>query len=197
MESINKLSKQNKINIGIAFSVIFIIIYLISVNFIISFIGSFIVLLGILSYLFVIKKEKINSNKKKDEKIVTSSENAINSLIILENKIALSGIYDQNPQLTEKLNHILDDLYYSISKMNEYFGESSITYEIYNLASEHFPNRILAYLSLSKDNRIYKKDEFYKSLEKIEDTIYKTKKILEDNTLNKDERENLLIKIKY
>lgn len=124
------------------------------------------------------------------------SEKSVVELINLEEKIALSAIGD-DMDLRARLNTILDNLYDALSGMHKNFGDGSITYELNNLASEHFPNRVLSYIALSADNREKQKSDLDMSLVKIENLINESLEVLNNQSLNKDERESLLINIKY
>jgi len=83
-------------------------------------------------------------------------------------------------------------------KLEKEFGlNSAISYELKNIIQEILPNRINTYFNLTNNLQIERKDSFIKDLNKMLEVAIKTLNILNQNDLNKDERESMLIEIKY
>ncbi|NQY95349.1 MAG: hypothetical protein HRT43_14380, partial [Campylobacteraceae bacterium] len=118
------------------------------------------------------------------------------SLIELEEFIALS---DSNfeKELSSKVSYLIDTLIVVVPKMNTSFSSQAITFEVSNLADEHFPNRIKSFLNLNENDQNAQKLKLLSDLQKMEEVVNKVTVIIDNDSLNKDERESLLAEIKY
>ena len=194
---------SKKIKSAIAALVIGILVLIVIMqfsSFIVSIIGALIG--GALAFFigYNIFKEKIiediKSEVTKEVIIEDPSEKAINSLIALEEYIALADVGLEN-EIDEKVISITNSLISVIPEMNQSFSSQTITFEVTNLGEEHFPNRIKIFLGLNQSDRNSQKSKLLSDLQSMEDVIKKVGDILRNDALNKDQRESLLNDIKY
>ena len=169
-------------------------------GFIIAVIGGIVgaIIAFTLGYKFFKEKivEDIKSDLKKEPEKLDPSTHAIESLIELEEFIALS---DSNfeKELSSKVSYLIDTLIVVVPKMNTSFSSQAITFEVSNLADEHFPNRIKSFLNLNENDQNAQKLKLLSDLQKMEEVVNKVTVIIDNDSLNKDERESLLAEIKY
>mgnify|MGYP000971884316 CR=1 FL=1 len=195
-----KSKKIKSIILALILGAISLLILIPFTSFIIAVIGGLIgaIIAFILGYNFFKEKivEDIKSDLKAEPKKLDPSTHAIESLIELEEFIALSDSTLEK-ELGSKVSYLIDTLIAVVPKMNSSFSSQAITFEVSNLADEHFPNRIKAFLNLSENDQNSQKLKLLADLQKMEEVVNKVTVIIDNDSLNKDERESLLAEIKY
>ena len=142
----------------------------------------------------IVEDIKADLNKKPIE--LDPSEKAIESIIALEEFIALSDIKLEK-ELSLKVNGLIETLLSVVPKMNASFSSQAVTFEVTNLAQEHFPNRIKSFINLTQNDQNTQKLKLLADLQKMEEVVNKVIVVIDNDSLNKDERESLLAEIKY
>jgi len=195
-----KSKKIKSIILALILGVISLLILLPFTDFIIAVIGGIIGAIIAFTLGYKLFKENIVEDIKADlnkepEKLDPSAQ-AIESLISLEEFIALSDS-KLEVELSSKVSTLIDSLITVVPKMNASFSSQTITFEVTNLADEHFPNRIMSFLNLSESDQNDQKLKLLADLQKMEDVVNKVIVVIDNDSVNKDERESLLSQIKY
>jgi hypothetical protein len=159
-------------------------------------------LLLVVLVLFYLYKNKNKNNKntdtaqvKEEIKEISKAQEGSEILIKLEEHIAINGSLSDVPK--NKVTELFTLLYETIFKINEEFPSATPTYEINQMAKEHLPNKINAYINLSQSDKTTRQDAFIEDIDKLITYVISAKEIIEKNNLSKDERESMLIEIKY
>lgn len=195
-----KSKKIKSIILSLILGVISLLILLPFTSFLIAVIGGIAgaAIAFIIGYKFFKEKiiEDIKADLKEEPKKQNPSDEAIESLISLEEYIAIN---DQKfeKELSEKISSLIEDLITVVPQMNNNFNSQAITFEVTNLAEEHFPNRVKSFLNLNENDQNSQKLKLLSDLQKMEEVIRKVIVIIKNDSLNKDERESLLSEIKY
>jgi len=153
------------------------------------------VLIGFLIFKDAIIKD-IKTELQADENNSDPSNEAIESLIALEERLALDEL-PLNDSIRSTIDTIIENLIDIVPKINDEYTSQTITFEVTNMAQEHFPNRVTSYLHLSVDDRSSQESKLVSDLKQMEDVIIRVNKVITSDALNKDERESLLNDIKY
>lgn len=192
------MGKTNIKGIILAFIIgIMVLVILIQItSFVLAILGA------ILGFFigYTIFKEKIlkdiKENLKEDVKEVDLSQKAIEDIIDLEEFIALSDNKFEE-EIFLKISDVIEALLKVLPLVNEKFSQGSLIFEITNLASEHFPNRVKSFLDLNKDTQKLQQSKFLIDLDNMQEVVKKVCTIIDNDSLNKNERESLLSDIKY
>ncbi|MCP4969103.1 MAG: hypothetical protein GY932_00745 [Arcobacter sp.] len=195
----NSKDKKNII-IGLITGLIVIIILMQFLGFFLSIIGGLIGgAITILLAYNIFKDdivEEIKTEMKNEKNVINPVDKAIESLIELEEFIALSDKKLEN-DISLKVTSIIDSLIYIIPKINQEFSSQTITFEVTNLAEEHFPKRIKIFIDLNENDKNSEKNKLISDLENMEALVNRVKDVIKNDSLNKNERESLLNDIKY
>ncbi len=153
------------------------------------------VLIGFIIFKDAIIKD-IKTELQADENSSDPNNEAIEALITLEEGLALDELR-LNDSIRSTIDTIIENLIDIVPKMNDQYSSQTITFEVTNMAQEHFPNRVTSYLNLSVDDRSSQESKLVSDLKQMEDVIVRVNKVITSDALNKDERESLLNDIKY
>jgi hypothetical protein len=115
-------------------------------------------------------------------------------LIKFEEEFALGSPQDD---VRSKVSTLTDNLLEVVQPINERFFDSEITYEVTQMAIEHFPNRVLSYLKLDDSEREKRKANLFADIDKMQDIVDKVSDVLKNADVNDDKRQDLLSDIKY
>lgn len=122
------------------------------------------------------------------EPIQTESQlkKSMNSLLDIEIMLAIDG-----PEYVRDITRPLFDILYDIMEVlnNEYVG---LSYELNNMAQEVLPNRIASFIKVEDGIDIFKTD-----IGTMLRVVTDIQNIIKNDNISKNEREALLIKIKY
>lgn len=153
---------------------------------------------GITYFIFYYKNKKTNAptspEVKKEKTILSDDEKAIENLLTLEEFIAVNGSL---PVEIKKLSDELFSLLYEVIPELVQFRASEIGFEINQMAKEHLSARIKAFMNLSASDKDAKRSSLVDDINKFKEYVLKAKKIIDLNDVSKDERESMLIDIKY
>lgn len=153
---------------------------------------------GITYFIFNYKKKKpkesASSEVKKEKPILSEDEKAIENLLSLEEFIAVNGSL---PVEIKKLSDELFSLLYEVIPELVQFRASEIGFEINQMANEHLSARVKAFMKLSTSDKENKHTSLIDDISKFKEYVLKAKKIIDLNDVSKDERESMLIDIKY
>ena len=194
-------SKKIKIIfLSLILGVILLCILLFFTNFIVATIAGIIgtIITFVIGYNFFKKEliEDIKSDLEKDNIPQDVGDSSIESLICLEEYIALNDTQLEK-EVAIKVASLIQSLIDVVQEINNKFSSQSVTFEVTNLAQEHFPNRVKSFLNLKENDRSAQQKKLLLDIEKMEEIVKKVVAIIQNDTLNKDERESLLAQIKY
>jgi len=155
-----------------------------------------VVVVGLL-YYFVTKNKKETEPEidiTPDEPVIPEHEKTLENVLAVEEYVAVCGGIDGEAKLI--YDDILNALYEVIPEMVEYKA-TEIGFEISNIANKNLLAKMKSFLALSDKDKITQYNTLVGDLSKFKEYILKAKNIVDLNDLSKDERESMLIDIKY
>jgi hypothetical protein len=186
----------------IVFIIVLVTLFLITNNFFISLVIA--IFIGFIFFtIFKNSSKNKTKNSIKEEEIIQKEDNvftlcddSINSLIDFEEYLALSDIKLED-DLYKEVSNIIENLFEILPIMGKSLDSKSLCYEITSLCNEHFPNRIKAFLVLNESHKLEQKDKLHKDMNNMLNVIIKFKEVLNNQSLNDNEKQSLLLDIKY
>lgn len=139
-----------------------------------------------------IVQEAVNAVAVPDHKARINA--AEESLLGLEVELSLDN---PSSDIAQAVRSLSDKLLVGVTPINEQFPNEEITYEVTQMAIEHFPGRVRSFLALNTDVQANRKDEFLTSLADMQAIVDSVHGVLNNAALTTDKRNELLSQIKY
>lgn len=158
----------------------------------------------VVSLYFYLAKNKDNSEKGRGateapgEYVAPRQKDGlseIESIIKTEEKFVLNN--HAGLDLNTKLKEVSDVLLRVVEPLNMDFSTTEITFKLNEVANQTLPQKINAFIGLNTDQQQERKEEFIADMDKFLDFAKQADDIINQTNISKDERESLLIGIKY
>lgn len=127
--------------------------------------------------------------------MVSHGEKVVESLLQTEEYIVVNDGSDGTVYTSSEA--FLTLLYDVIPKINDEFATTRVAFELNEMANTLFPNKVKTYLALDAQARKERFESWKADLAKMQQYAQEAAEIIAKANLSKDERESMLIAIKY
>lgn len=120
---------------------------------------------------------------------------SIDTIIEAEEAFALGNL--ASGELNASLASVCSGLISVLPVMNEEFPHAEVTFKLNEMAQKIIPAKVGSFVALDAGTQISREAEFKQDMDKLSSVAKKADEVVRQTNLSKDERETLLIGIKY